>query len=275
VKYLLKISYDGAQFAGFQRQPDVRTVQGELEDHLGHALGEEIRLSCAGRTDKGVHGWGQVVLFKTSNEEPILPILEATNLWLAPSIQVRQVVEPPRGFRPRFSAKSRTYSYYMRGNTPSGSRVTEGTWSVARELDLERMKKAAEVFVGEHDFTSFSYRCGTSGNVRRLHSLTIERLGLPFSRKKIFRIRITGSGFLRKMVRLLVAGVVECGIGSCAVEDLARRLERRDPALAPHPAPAHGLYLESVQYDPDPFKSSQAREVPFEGMRVRTRMLVS
>jgi tRNA pseudouridine38-40 synthase len=248
MKYLLKICYDGAQYAGFQRQPGVSTVQGAVEAALSEALGEEIKLSCAGRTDKGVHGLGQVVSFKTANDEAILPALETANTLLQPFVQILQAVESPPGFHPHHSAVSRTYSYYVQG---SSSLKTERVWCLADSLDLERMRETCGVFVGEHDFSSFSYRSGNSGNVRTLHRLKIDPV--PHN-KELFCIQVRGSGFLRKMVRLLVAGIVECGLGLREVEDLEAKLGQRDPTEAPHPAPPGGLSLESVEYDPDPFQ---------------------
>jgi tRNA pseudouridine38-40 synthase len=131
--------------------------------------------------------------------------------------------------------------------------LSKKIWALQGKLDFVRMGEAAKLFLGTHDFTSFSYRCGTAGNVRQVHSAKIRQLPSP-SVGSLYRVRITANGFLRKMVRLLVAGMVEVGLGLTDVSELATKLERQDPTEAPHPAPPCGLYLESVEYAPDPFR---------------------
>ncbi|MCA9780622.1 MAG: tRNA pseudouridine(38-40) synthase TruA [Candidatus Eremiobacteraeota bacterium] len=245
-KYLLKFRYDGTGFAGYQRQPGVRTVQSELERALEEALGRSVALTCAGRTDKGVHARGQVVRFKLPAGVHPGTSLKEVNRRLGPSIQVAQIVEAPAGFHPRHSALSRTYAYYVTTGGPARS----GVLNLQESLDLTRLKEAAEVFVGSHDFSTFSYRCGRSGNVRRLHRVNVQQDGATL------RIGIQGQGFLRKMVRLLVGGLLECGTGRMEVAELASLLRACNPELAPHPAPACGLHLESIEYDPDPFQEA-------------------
>lgn len=252
MKYVLKVSYDGAHFAGYQCQPGQRTVQGELSAALSRALHEEIRLTCAGRTDKGVHARGQVVMFKSSTPTRTSDWLEAVNQSLAPSIQILQLANAPPGFHPLHSAISKTYSYCILG---SATQSIPACWCLPAKLELHRMRQAAKIFRGEHDFTSFSYRAGEN-NVRHVYEIAV--MPLQSESGQFFRIEFRGKGFLRKMVRLLTAGIVECGQGLCEATDLQSKLEKRDDAEAPHPAPPHGLCLESIQYDPDPFQAQCA-----------------
>lgn len=251
MKYLLELSYDGSPFAGFQRQPGQLTVQGELEDALSRVLREPLAVTCAGRTDKGVHGRGQVVSFRTADARFSGGLVEEANRVLRPRVEIRKVARCPVGFHPRHSALSRTYTYTISTSVKPDSLDRLDVWYLGREPELSRMREAADVFVGEHDFTSFSYRCGTEGNVRRVKEFEIQpsrSLGQRF-----LSIKIQANGFLRKMARLLVAGVVECGLGECEVSRLVTRLQKRDPAEAPHPAPPYGLCLESIEYENDPF----------------------
>ena len=251
-RYLLKLRYDGRGFAGYQRQPGVRTVQGELERALQELLSVRVSLTCAGRTDKGVHALGQVVRFKLPERALSGLRLSELNQKLAPAIQITEMATAPSGFHPRHSALSRTYSYFVRSDRQTEEPQPEGVFAIPESLDLVKMRAAARLLEGEHDFSTFSYRSGCTGNVRRLHSVSID------SHAGLTRIRFRGEGFLRKMVRLMVAGLLDCGRGHLQLPELAQLLEARSPELAPHPAPPHALYLESVEYDPDPFAGLEA-----------------
>jgi len=261
-RYLLKVRYDGRGFAGYQFQPGVRTVQGELERALEELLSTKVSLTCAGRTDKGVHALGQVVRLKLSRQSLSGLRLSELNHKLSPAIEVTQMTTAPPDFHPRYSALSRTYSYFVRSDCQVDD--TLGVLAVPDSLDLGKMRAAARLFEGEHDFSTFSYRSGRTGNVRELDSISID------SQAGLTRIRFRGKGFLRKMVRLMVAGLLDCGRGRLRVGELARLLEARNPELAPHPAPPHALYLESVEYDPDPFAGVSPLEAGIHPRRTET-----
>jgi tRNA pseudouridine38-40 synthase len=246
-RYLLKVRYDGRGFAGYQFQPGLRTVQGELEEALEELLSTKISLTCAGRTDKGVHALGQVVRLKLPEDSASGLRLSELNRKLSPAIRIVQMAAAPAGFHPRHSALSRTYSYLVRPDCQGDNTLPEGVLAVPDSLDLGKMRAAARLLEGEHDFSTFSYRSGRTSNVRELNSVSID------SQAGVTRIRFRGKGFLRKMVRLMVAGLLECGRGRLQPSELARLLEARNPKLAPHPAPSYALYLESVEYEPDPF----------------------
>lgn len=246
-RYLLKVRYDGRGFAGYQRQPGVRTVQGELERALEEVLSTKVSLTCAGRTDKGVNALGQVVRVKLPASALPRLHLGDLNRALVPTIRITQMAPAPSGFHPRHSALSRTYSYLVRPNSTVDGPTDEGVLSTSDDLDVEKMRAAALLLEGEHDFSTFSYRSGRAGNIRELFKVSID------THAGVIRIRFRGNGFLRKMVRLMVTGLLECGhdrLGRC---ELARLLQARNPELAPHPASPHALYLEAVEYDPDPF----------------------
>lgn len=248
-RYLLKVRYNGRGFAGYQRQPGLRTVQGELERTLREFLSAEVSLTCAGRTDKGVHALGQVVRLRLCGQRPPEFRLREINRRLSPAIEITDVAPAPSGFHPRHSALSRTYSYLLRPESERQAPIPEGVLAMSESLDVEKMRAAARLLEGEHDFSTFSYRSGRSGNVRELLRVSVD------AQAGLLRIRFRGKGFLRKMVRLMVAGLVDCGLGRLSLSGLESLLQARNPDLAPHPAPPHALYLETVEYDPDPFQS--------------------
>lgn len=238
-------------------------MQGELERALEELLSTKVSLTCAGRTDKGVHALGQVVRLKLPEQSLSELRLSELNQKLAPAIQVTQMAAAPRGFHPRHSALSRTYSYFVRSDCQVDD-LPDGVLAVPDSLDLRKMRAAARLLEGEHDFSTFSYRSGRTGNVRELDSVSID------SQAGVTRIRFRGKGFLRKMVRLMVAGLLDCGCGRLRVCELAHLLEARNPELAPHPAPPHALYLESVEYDPDPFAGGSPLEAGIHPRRTET-----
>lgn len=262
MKYVLKLAYDGSQYFGFQRQSKDKTVQGELEKALSRVFDQTIEISGAGRTDTGVHAFGQVVSFESEKERPLQGLLKGVNGMLAPGAALLEgaVLPGESDFHPRFSALSRTYEYHILASCEQKDLVinSQRHWCLAEELDLNLMEAVCPIFVGEHDFQTFSARCEVPHHRREVKELTVERLNpTHLSRGTHFKLTITATGFLRRMVRLITAAVVEAGLGLRSPVELRRKLEARDSNEAPHPAPAQGLYFAAVSYDPSPF----AREI--------------
>ncbi len=265
MKIVLKIAYEGSAFGGFQRQTRDRTVQGTLEAALSSILGHPVALHGAGRTDVGVHATGQVVSFHTSRSPGLSRLCHSLNSILREPLQVLEAVglADDHPFQPRYSALARTYSYFvLDGCGPREARFWEGrAWCLPGRMDLQCARAAAALFVGEQDFSTFSYRMeGMESRVRRVSASEVTcqpATGLlsPEPGPRLFRFSITANGFLRRMVRLLTAGMVEVALGLRSQEDLALRLAACDPRQAPHPAPSAGLYLERVDYNPDPFSA--------------------
>lgn len=258
MKYALKIAYDGSGHHGYQRQPNVITIQGEIERALATLLEAPVSLTAAGRTDKGVHALGQVVAFQTQSERPLTALSEGVNDTLdglAAVLVAARLGDHKSSFHPRFSALERTYAYYLlaRANPIDHLLWSDRAWCLDEPVDLGLMRSAVPVFLGKHDFTTFSFR-GQGNKLRQVTSIDIDRMepAGPLT-SELYRIRITANSFLRKMVRLIVAGLVEVGAGLREVSDLKSKLEACDSTLAPHPAPSSGLYFESIHYDPDPF----------------------
>jgi tRNA pseudouridine38-40 synthase len=235
------VAYDGGRFHGWQAQPVLSTVQGAIEEAILKVSGRELRIRGAGRTDAGVHALGQVMSFTLETELAPERLRMALNAHLTPEIRVLCLEEAPAGFEARFSATWRSYRYLL---APVASPFLRGRALVPRSWpDLERMRAAAPALLGEHDFHAFTtqpegpYGC-------RVDEAAWEELpgGL------IFRVR--SNRFLYQMVRILVGTFLDIGRGRLAPEQMGQILERGDRKGAGALAPACGLYLAAVGYDP-------------------------
>ena len=238
------VEYDGTRFCGFQYQPSVRSVAGDLEAALSRLMSEPIKITGAGRTDTGVHASGQVISFTTSRSFPFDRLAIALNANLSDDLSVREVEIVDGRFSARFSARERTYVYAILNRPDRSALLTHRAYHVYRDLDLDAMRRAARHVIGEKDFLSF---CGTlpesGGTVRNVKSLDIkERSGLV-------RVHIKADGFLHRMVRTIVGTLVECGTGRRDPASMEQIIEARDRRAAGLTAPAHGLYLAGVTYE--------------------------
>ena len=250
----LILSYDGAEFAGWQVQPGRSTAQGALASAIGRLSGENILPQGSGRTDAGVHALAQVASFTTASEIPAENWMRALNDILPASIRVLEVTEAVPDFHARKSARAKTYRYRMHRGAICPPFLARYVWHYPYPLDESAMVAAAGVVVGEHDFTSFAAvdpervdrmaasENVTTTNVRTIFSSTWTRAGDEL----IYTVR--GSGFLHHMVRNLIGTFVLLGKGTVRLEDLRRILEARQRAAAGPTAPASGLYLVEVEY---------------------------
>ena len=245
----LILSYDGAEFSGWQVQPDAATVQGTLASAIGRVTGEKVLPQGSGRTDAGVHALAQVVTFVTESSVPTGNFVKALNDVLPASVRVLEVGEVPPEFHARHSAQAKTYRYriYRGGICPPF--LARYVWHYPYPLNEEAMARAAELVVGEKDFTSFAAvdpERGGEGepvsNVRTIFSSEWGRLG----EELVYTVR--GSGFLHRMVRNLVGTFILVGRGTLQVTDITRILEARNRSAAGATAPASGLYLVGVEY---------------------------
>jgi tRNA pseudouridine38-40 synthase len=245
----LILSYDGAEFSGWQVQPDASTVQGTLASAIGRISGEKVLPQGSGRTDAGVHALAQVVTFVTESSVPTGNFLKALNDILPASIRVLQVEEMPAEFHARHSARGKTYRYRIYRSSICPPFLARYVWHYPYPLDEEAMGRAAALVVGEKDFTSFAAvdpERGREGepisNVRTIFSSSWERSGeeLIYS--------VCGSGFLHHMVRNLVGTFILVGRGTLQTEDVTRIIEARTRSAAGATAPASGLYLVEVEY---------------------------
>ncbi len=271
MKYVLKVAYDGTAFNGFQRQSQDKTVQGVLEGLLSQFFAREIQLVAAGRTDSGVHGRGQVVAFECEAEKELGRLCHALNAMARDPLAVLEAVRlaPDDPFHPRYSARARTYHYFLLDSCGPEHLVfwQKRTWCLSQTLDLDQMRQTCAELVGVHDFTTFSYKSAEQPTrVRSVAHFGVVEESVPSLLSstpgpRLLRIEIRANGFLRRMVRLLTASLVEVGLGARKPEEVVERLKACNAELAPHPAPPYGLTLHKVHYQPDPFQSESGHRV--------------
>jgi len=266
----LILSYDGSEFAGWQVQPGLATIQGTLVSSIGRLTGEKVLPQGSGRTDAGVHALAQVATFQTASPIPIGNWLKALNDILPASIRVLEVSEAAPDFHARRSARAKTYRYRTHRGPVCPPFLARYVWHYPFPIDEPAMMAAASVVVGKHDFTSFAAvdpervegtreatephthgehrglegndECGVS-NVRTVFSSTWVR------EKDELLYTVRGSGFLHHMVRNLVGTFLLVGKGTLSVHDVTRILDARNRSAAGPTAPASGLYLVSVEYE--------------------------
>ncbi len=249
----LKIEYDGSDFFGWQLQPHVRTVQGELESAIALATGEENRvvLHGAGRTDAGVHALAQVAHFDSGSPHDPGTFMKAINYWLADDVSVRTVRNTGPEFHARFSAERKTYRYCIiisESKRPLSERYCLRRRSMP---DVEKMNACARLIIGKHDFAAFT----ASGSDNEHTEKTIFRCEW-IQDGDLLHYVVEGDGFTYNMVRNLVGSMLEIGGGSAGPEEFLRVMRSGERVLAGPTAPAGGLTLVAVKYpeDLDPFR---------------------
>ena len=245
MKLRLDLAYDGGPFRGFARQPDIRTVQGDLEAALERVLRFTPPMDVAGRTDAGVHALGQVIsVADVPDDVDPLTLRNSINKLCAPTISVHAAQVVPDDFSARFSARSRTYVYAVLISDVPHPFLETTAWRIRSELNVEAMNEAAGHLLGEHDFGSFGRTIDPEGSaVRNLFELRASR------QDGVVRIKARASSFIQQMVRSLAGTLVDVGAGKMSPGDLPGILEGRDRNLAGRVAPPHGLCLVSVEYD--------------------------
>jgi tRNA pseudouridine38-40 synthase len=244
--YRLTLAYDGTDFAGWQRQREgrERTVQGELEAALARLCrGAAVSVAGAGRTDAGVHAEGQVASFELPRAIAPGELQRALNGLLPCDVRVLEAAEAPPGFHARRSAVAKLYRYVLDcGGVPLPQRRRHAAF-VPFSLDPDAVRRAASLFVGRHDFASLA---SSGGSVRTTTRTVIRSQALLDGAGLVYEVE--ADGFLRKMVRSMVGGLIAAGRGDLSGDDLVRRLEARDRRAWPAPAPACGLTLVRVDY---------------------------
>lgn len=242
----ITVSYDGTEFHGWQVQPGLPTVQGELERVVGEIEGRPVQVAGSGRTDAGVHAVGQVAAFDLENPIPVENLRRAINRLLPRSIRVTQAEEAAPDFHPRFQARAKTYEYRIwRGEICPPMRrlyVCHHPYPLNEPL----MCEWARFFEGEHDFSAFAASDEKDelqqSKVRTIFEACLARDGDEL----VFRVR--GSGFLKHMVRMMTGTLVEAGKGNLSREEFLARLEPGFPGKAGPAMPGSGLCLMAVEY---------------------------
>lgn len=243
----LVLHYDGGGFSGWQRQVDVRTVQGEVEAALARLCGKPVAVLGAGRTDAGVHARGQAAGVRVPERWTAQELRRALNAILPPDVWVAAAHEMQPRFHARYDATARRYTYYV--GTDEGSRSPfrrRYEWALCEPLDADVLQKAASAIVGEHAFWAFAVR-GTAPPTDQ-HRCTVRVAEWRQRRNGGLAFEIEANRFLHHMVRFLVGTMVDVARGRRPLEDVQRLLESTDNSETSAPAPAHALFLDAVTY---------------------------
>ena len=251
----LLVAYDGEPFSGFARNDGVTTVAGELESHLGRVLRTPVTLTAAGRTDRGVHAWGQVVTFDVPAEVEVDPdaLRRSLNGLGAGRIVVREIAVVDESVDARFSARWRRYRYTVLNEPAPDPFLGRTAWWVDAPLDLRSMQDGCQALAGEHDFSSFCRRPkpppggAPASLVRRVTAAGWTELRTEGD-QRLLRFEITASSFCHQMVRSIVGTLVAVGRGRLPAGEVATVVDRRDRSACPDVAPPHGLCLWEVGY---------------------------
>ncbi|MBL1277561.1 MAG: tRNA pseudouridine(38-40) synthase TruA [Ectothiorhodospiraceae bacterium] len=247
MRIAMGIEYDGSHFCGWQAQKqDVPTVQGNLEAGLSQVANTPVNVICAGRTDAGVHGCGQVIHFDTEAQRRERSWVSGTNANMAHTVAVLWATPVDETFHARFSALRRRYRYVI------ATRAIRPTFAAGRvswdhrHLDVPRMQQAAQHLLGEHDFNAYrAVACQAHNSVRTIHQLEVQR------RDDLIIIDLEANAFLQHMVRNIAGVLMAIGAGEQAIDWSREVLETRDRTQGGVTAPPHGLYFMGVEYPPE------------------------
>lgn len=239
----LVLSYDGSDFYGWQVQPGLRTIQETVESALETILKKKIRIHAAGRTDAGVHAFGQVASFFSDSSIPADALSRAVNSLLPHDIAVIDVQDVGSDFHPRYSARSKTYMYAINMTPVRNPMFSRYVLHIKESLNIDAMANAADLFLGEHDFESFM-GVGTpvKSTIRTVMQSAISVRG------HMLYYAIKGNGFLKHMVRNIVGTLLEVGKEKIDPLEIKRIIESKTRSEAGPTAPPQGLYLLSVEY---------------------------
>ncbi len=252
-RFALKIEYDGAPFAGWQRQPNQRSVQGAIEAALAKLQPGEHAIAAAGRTDSGVHALGQVAHCDMTRDWNPFRLSEAINYHLKPlPVAVVACAQVADDWHARFSATERCYLFRLIARRAPLTVEAGGIWQVKNPLDPDAMQAGADHLLGRHDFTTFRATiCQAPSPVRTLDEIRIEPVQTHAG--QLLHIHVRARSFLHNQVRSFVGTLERVGSGAWHPDDVKTALAARDRAACGPVCPPHGLYLADVNYPTDPF----------------------
>lgn len=252
-RFALKIEYDGAPFAGWQRQADRPSVQGAIETALTKLEPANHKIAAAGRTDKGVHAQGQVAHCDLKKDWDPFRLSEAINFHLKPTpVAVVDCAAVDEDFHARFSASARHYVFRIMARRAPLTFGRGLFWQVKYDLDLAALQAGASMLLGTHDFTTFrSTMCQAASPVKTLDRLDVSKIMHPEGIE--YRFDVRAKSFLHNQVRSFVGSLERVGVGAWTPDDMAGALEAKDRAACGPVCPPQGLYLAHVVYPNDPF----------------------
>ena len=239
----ITVEYDGTSYCGWQRQINGISVQQVIEEAIYKVTGENVKITGSGRTDAGVHAKGQVAHFDTEGSIPAEKFSFALNTVLPPDIKVKKSEAVSCDFNARKSAKKKTYSYTVYYDETPSPLKERYAYRMAERPDINKMRSAAKLICGKHDFKSFcASKSGAKTTVRTVYSIKI----INSADKTVFKI--CGNGFLYNMVRIIVGTLIKIGLDKMTEKELADMLSEKNRSLGGKTLPANGLCLECVVY---------------------------
>ncbi len=242
-RILITIEYDGTAYSGWQRQPNQKTVQGEIEEAIFRSIGERVEIFGSGRTDAGVHAFHQTAHFDLKAPVPISKLAEVLNNALPYDIAIKNAVEVESDFHARFSIKKKQYQYKIYNSPTKDVFLANRMGWIKKTLDIEKMQEVGKMLVGTHDFHGFcSANTSVEDFVRTIYDITVEK------NEDFIYVTITGSGFLYNMVRIIVGTLVDYSLGKLTKDDIEKALNQGLRSHSGQTMPAHGLYLKDTFY---------------------------
>ncbi len=240
---MMVIEYDGTDYCGWQNQANGVTIQSVIEQCVIKMVGKKTHVGASGRTDSGVHALGQVANVKARFPVDDETLVIALNSMLPPDIKIQSARTVSNDFHAIKNAKKKTYQYMMLNRKTPSALSARTAWHVPNKLSIIKMRKAAKMLLGKHDFVSFMGRnSSVKTTVREIFSIEIRRKG------DMIIFDVTGNGFLKHMVRIIVGTLVEIGKGRFSVDDMKKIIKARSRKAAGLTAPAKGLLLKEVIY---------------------------
>ncbi len=247
-KYKITISYDGTHYPGWQIQPHVISIQEHIQNALGILLKKElVKVIGASRTDAGVHAHEQVAHFEVDSSLNEEKIVYSLNGILPPDIRILKIEPVSNIFHARFSALSKVYHYHLHLEKSMIPFQRNYCYHVRKKIDLQLLQKAATLFLGTHDFTSFANEAN-KGSAKNKPIKTLKRLDI-IEQKGGVRLEFEADGFLYKMVRTIVGTLLEIASGSLTIEEIETIFQAKDRKKAGPAAPPQGLFLTSINYE--------------------------
>lgn len=244
-KFKCTISYDGTHFSGYQFQPNKRTVQLELEQVLKKIhKGKDIRVYASGRTDSGVHAYGQVIHFETDLQIPVDKWKDALNAIIPKDIYVKKVEEVSPDFHAQYDAIEKEYHYFILNRIEPDVFKRNYQYHYPFSLNIEAIQEACSYFEGTHDFTSF---CSTRSTVKGSKERTLYEVSCHQKGDEI-QFVLRGNGFLYNMVRIIIGVLLDIGSGKITLADIDAMFKQKDRTAAGKTVPSQGLFLWKVSY---------------------------
>lgn len=243
-RYKLIVAYDGTNYNGFARQPNGTTIVETLEEAVEKIVQHKVYILGAGRTDTGVHAKGQCCIFDSDTKVPVERLAKAINSKLPMDIAVQSVEKVSDDFHPRFGAKRKTYRYQILNSKQRNPFLYKYALMYPYEINLEKMKAAAEKMVGTHDFKCFcAAKTDVKDTVRTIYDIHI------YQQDDLISVDICGNGFLYNMVRIIIGTLLKVNEGKLTVDDITRIIESKDRNLAGPTAPPQGLTMLKIIYE--------------------------